>query len=81
MLGDEFALGVTIPAERCERDMAWFKPWLNGEGLLSHLFEKKLLRSNRIRHLDGGLEKIGEGLELLKSGKISGEKLAYTLVA
>ncbi len=79
-LGDEFKyFHLTFGADQVSKDQAFFKPWLNGDGLLSHLFEKKLLQPNRIKHLDGGIDGISEGLEYLKSGKASGEKLAFKL--
>lgn len=62
-------------------DQAFFNSWLNGEGLLSHLFAKNLLKPNRIKKMNGGIESIHEGLEFLKAGKNSGEKLAYTISA
>jgi len=46
---------------------------------LPSLIEQGKIKSNPIKHMGEGLEAIPEGLEYLKSGKASGEKLAYKL--
>lgn len=81
-LGDEFAYGrAKYSKEQVTEDQGFFKSWLNGEGLLSHMFSKGLLKPNRIKMMDGGIHSIQEGLDFLKAGKNSGEKLAYTISA
>jgi hypothetical protein len=38
------------------------------------------LKSNPLLHQPGGLEAINGGLELLKSGKTSAQKIVYTII-
>lgn len=44
-------------------------PWL----------QKGLIRSHRTKVCEGGLDGILGGLEMLKNGKVSGEKLVYVV--
>jgi len=46
---------------------------------LPGFIESGRIKANPVVHRGEGLDKIGEGLEYLKSGKASGEKLGYTL--
>ena len=55
------------------------KQWLNGDGRLSKLFASGLLKPLKMKEMTGGLHGIKEGLDYLKEGKASAEKLAYTI--
>jgi len=46
--------------------------WKAGEG-------SPKFKTQRLRHLQGGLEKIHEGLEIMRDGKYGREKLVYTI--
>ncbi|KDN52641.1 GroES-like protein [Tilletiaria anomala UBC 951] len=82
-LGDEFSYGKRV-YDRAEvaTDFEWMKLWLDGDkGLLHHLFAKGLLKSNKIKHMDGGIQSIHEGMKYMRESKVSAEKLAYTISA
>ncbi len=56
------------------------KEWLNGDkGHFYSLLQRGILRGNKIKKMDGGLDSINEGLKYLQDGKVSAEKLAYTI--
>ncbi|KAN0064811.1 Zinc-binding oxidoreductase alcohol dehydrogenase [Thecaphora frezii] len=80
-LGRPFSYGkAEFGKEIVEKDSAFIKKWLNGDqGVFYHLFKNKLISGNKIKHLEGGLRAIPEGLKYLQEGKVSGEKLAFTI--
>lgn len=80
-LGRPFNYGRAVYDEdRVTADSALMKEWLNGdEGHFYHLFQKGLLRGNRIKEMSGGLEGIPEGLKYVQEGKASAEKLTYRI--
>lgn len=64
---------VSVPAQ--PEHFEFMKKWiLEVEGLL----EENKLKVHKVR-VNKGLENIFEGLELMRQGKVSGEKLVYTL--
>lgn len=66
--------------EGVRKDNEWIKPWVAGhDSIIHNLFARGLLRGNKIKHLDGGIEKITEGMAYLQEGKAQLEKLAYTI--
>ncbi|TKY85689.1 hypothetical protein EX895_005229 [Sporisorium graminicola] len=80
-LGRPFTYGKAVyDQDRVSADSNLMKEWLNGkEGHFYKLFQKGLLRGNRIKEMSGGLEKIPEGLKYVQEGKASAEKLTYRI--
>lgn len=82
LLGRHFSFGKWVPGtpEEMQRDHEWFQPWAAGEqSILHNLLKQRLLKGNRIKKMEGGLNGIEEGMNLLQSGKVSLEKLAYDI--
>ncbi|GAA5858840.1 hypothetical protein JCM8547_005008 [Rhodosporidiobolus lusitaniae] len=76
VLGKAFSMGPTeYPVS--EEDKKQMEEWLAGP--LPQLFGTGQLRSNPLLKREGGLEGIEEGLEFLKAGKNSAQKLVYSL--
>ncbi|TDL20446.1 GroES-like protein [Rickenella mellea] len=48
-------------------------------GLLQTLLNRKLLKPNPVKVVDGGLNGVNDGFDLGRKGKISGEKLVYRI--
>ena len=70
----------TYDQDRVSADAALMKEWLNGDkGHFYSLLKRGILRGNKIKKMDGGLDSIPEGLKYLQDGKVSAEKLAYTI--
>ncbi|PWZ02354.1 GroES-like protein [Testicularia cyperi] len=82
-LGHPFSYGkAEFPQSVVEADAKSMAEWLNGDaGHFHTLFSKGLITGNKIKKMDGGIEKITEGLQYLQDGKVSAEKLAYTISA
>jgi hypothetical protein len=82
-LGKPFIYGNTEhPKDRVEADAALMKEWLNGDkGHFYSLLKQGTIKGNRIKQMPGGLHAIPDGLQYLKDGKASAEKLAYTFAA
>lgn len=80
-LGRPFSYGKAVfDQERVTADSNLIKEWLNGDqGLFHTLFQRGLVRGNKIKEMSGGLEAIPEGLKYLQDGKVSAEKLAYKI--
>ncbi|SJX62786.1 related to toxD gene [Sporisorium reilianum f. sp. reilianum] len=80
-LGRPFNYGRAVYDEqRVTADKELMKEWLNGDqGLFYQLFQKGLLRGNRIKEMSGGLDTIPEGLKYVQEGKASAEKLTYRI--
>lgn len=80
-LGRPFNYGkAEFDKERVTADSNKMKEWLNGDkGHFYTLFKQGLLRGNRIKEMQGGLQGIPEGLKYLQDGKVSAEKLAYRI--
>lgn len=72
-LGRTFAYGRTeFGAEQVAADSAKMKEWLNGDqGIYYHLFKNGLIKGNRIKHMDGGIQSITEGFKYMQDGKVS----------
>ncbi|TDL20447.1 GroES-like protein [Rickenella mellea] len=47
--------------------------------LLAVLLEKKILKTNPVKVIDGGLNGVNEGFELGRQGKVSAEKFVYRI--
>lgn len=74
------AWGIDFNQARCDKDHDEIIPWLDGDkGLLHALFKNGLIKGNRIKHMDGGLHSVNEGLKYLQDGKASAEKIAFTI--
>ncbi|ETS64856.1 hypothetical protein PaG_00825 [Moesziomyces aphidis] len=81
-LGRPFTYGkaAVFDQDRVSADAALMKEWLNGDkGHFYSLLQRGILRGNKIKKMDGGLDSINEGLKYLQDGKVSAEKLAYTI--
>ncbi|EPQ30442.1 uncharacterized protein PFL1_01968 [Pseudozyma flocculosa PF-1] len=80
-LGRPFTYGkAEFGQDIVDKDSAFIKQWLNGDqGLFHHLFKNKRITGNKIKHMEGGLHAVTEGLKYLQEGKVSAEKLAYTI--
>lgn len=79
-LGREFTFGKWPKHHESElkQDNAFVKPWTAGnDSILHNLMLKGLVRGNKIKKMDGGLEQIEGGMKLQQEGKVSMEKLAY----
>lgn len=48
-------------------------------GIAEDLLAKGRIRAHPVQAMEGGLEKVPEGLSLLRRGKVSGKKLVYKL--
>ncbi|GAA5909272.1 hypothetical protein JCM6882_003785 [Rhodosporidiobolus microsporus] len=75
VLGVAFKMGVDFPV--MPEDKKQMEEWLSVH--LPPLFESGKLRSNPLLRRQGGLEKVDEGLDFLKEGKNSAQKLVYSL--
>ncbi|KAF8916519.1 chaperonin 10-like protein [Mucidula mucida] len=77
--GQEFFLealgGQHVPA--IPEDRVLISRWTEKE--LPTLLEKGMLKAPKLRLMPGGLEDVLQGLEIMKSGAYSAEKLVYTL--
>ena len=80
-LGRPFKYGrAEYDETRVTADKNLMKEWLNGDqGHFYKLLKKGLLRGNRIKPMQGGLDKIPEGLRYVQEGKASAEKLTYRI--
>lgn len=79
---DDFQFGKLFhfTPESVKADHEYIKPWVAGrDSIIHNLFAKDLLRGNKIKHMDGGIDKITEGMAYLQQGKAKLEKLAYTI--
>jgi hypothetical protein len=47
---------------------------------VQELLEKGLLKPHPIQKMDGGLDEVMTGLDMLKNKQVSGKKLVYTLL-
>ncbi|KAK4704786.1 hypothetical protein P7C70_g1422, partial [Phenoliferia sp. Uapishka_3] len=74
VLGKEFTMRIIFPVNA--KDKADITAWLE---YFPKLVESGRFRSNPIWEQEGGLVKVHEGLELLKAGKNSAQKVVYTL--
>lgn len=63
--------GVDLPADTAAREFS-----IHSFELLERLLREKKLKHQRV-NVFGGLEKVPEGFEYMKSGKVSGEKIVY----
>lgn len=62
----------------CQEDFRYMREMASGKrGLLYQLLASGLVRPNRSTLQSGGLDAILEGLDRLRQGKVSGEKLIY----
>ncbi|GAA6040359.1 hypothetical protein JCM8097_007574 [Rhodosporidiobolus ruineniae] len=68
-------LGMQLPARPEEREL--IEKWLATD--IPALFISGKLKSNPVLLGNGGLGGIAEGLEYLKAGKVSAQKLVYTI--
>ncbi|GAA5828238.1 hypothetical protein JCM11251_002651 [Rhodosporidiobolus azoricus] len=75
VLGVPFSMGIDFPA--MPEDKKQIEEWLAVH--VPQLFESGKLRSNPLLRREGGLEKVNEGLDFVKEGKNSAQKLVYTL--
>ncbi|GAA6002797.1 hypothetical protein JCM10207_007687 [Rhodosporidiobolus poonsookiae] len=75
VLGKAFSMGVEFP--EMPEDKKAIEEWLAGP--LPSLLASGKLRSNPLLKRDGGLEGINDGLDFLKAGKNSAQKLVYSL--
>ena len=80
-LGRKFNYGPAVfDEERVTADSNKMKEWLNGDqGHFYTLFKQGLLKGNKIKEMEGGLEGIPEGMKYMQEGKVSAEKLAYKI--
>lgn len=75
VLGKSFKFGpMEVPAS--PEDRSAIEKWLD---YVPSLIESGALNANPLWHIDGGLEKVHEGLELLKAGKPSAQKITLKL--
>lgn len=63
--------GMDLPADTTAREFS-----IHSFELLERLLREKKLKHQRV-NVFGGLEKVPEGFEYMKSGKVSGEKIVY----
>lgn len=72
VLGNEATLlGITTPASREDYEFS-----LHHYDILERLLKEKKVKHQKLRVL-GGLEKVQEGFEYMKGGKVSAEKLIF----
>ncbi len=53
--------------------------WVKYLGMLPELLSSKKIKANRVKDMEGGLEKIKEGFKAHIAGKVSAEKLCYKI--
>ncbi|EST05610.1 Alcohol dehydrogenase, C-terminal [Kalmanozyma brasiliensis GHG001] len=80
-LGRPFNYGKAVYDQATvEADSKKMQEWLNGDkGHFYTLFKQGLLKGNRTKEMQGGLEGINEGMKYLQEGKASAEKLTYRI--
>lgn len=72
--------GSKFSKEYCQEDLRYLIKVLSGkEGDYYKLFESGLVKPNRTSLLSGGLDHVLEGLDRLRKGQVSGEKLTYKI--
>lgn len=59
-----------------QKDVDFGTKWF---GTVQKMLDQGLIRTHPIKRFDSGLEGVPEGIDLVRLGKISGEKLVYTL--
>ena len=78
-MGKPYTYGKAVYDEATvQAENAAIQPFTTG-GLLRHMFAHKLIVGNNIKKMDGGLAGTIEGMKYLQEGKVSAEKLVYTL--
>ncbi|PWN46767.1 NAD(P)-binding protein [Violaceomyces palustris] len=81
-LGRPFSYGRSAyyDQERVDKDSQDMMEWCRGDqGHFYRLIKSGLVKGNRIKLMSGGLEAIQEGLVYIRDGKVSAEKLGYTI--
>jgi len=73
--GRPFKMGIEFPAS--PEDRAGMAKWLGGPA--TELVSSGQLKANPLRRCPGGLEKISEGFAYMEAGKVSAEKLVYSV--
>lgn len=80
-LGRELKFGGwPVTKEDLVQDKKFIQPWVAGQDSIVHnLMAKKLVRGNKIKKMDGGIDSIEKGMDFQQSGQVSMEKLAYDI--